>query len=239
MASRAHLFRTDGTEDSSAGARGATDIEAVPRQHDIIMPAHIPLWIQRLPADLRRRLELAEATAREARSEVHAQQALDLVAVLAPRMPFDEAVDRYIEIMGLSGDEEEIVRTRTLVSLSDSHVGARLARERHRTGLGLNWRHATPLGAVRFVRRQIRRSSEEELWMELAAARAEEALILSHVRHALHFAELLDEEAAPPRSIAFYLDRLEVTAARAHGVYQRALARVAQTHLPRLLGPEE
>ena len=56
------------------------------------MQPHLPLWFQRLPGEIRRRLEIAEAAAAEARSDTHAQQALNLVAVLAPRMPFDEAV---------------------------------------------------------------------------------------------------------------------------------------------------
>jgi hypothetical protein len=202
------------------------------------MPPHLPLWFQGLPGDLRRRLELAEATAWEARSATHAAQAVDLVAVLAPRMPFDEAVDRYVEIMSLGGDEAEIVRTRALATLGESEVAADLARERHRTGWGLDWRYATPLGAVRFVRRQMRRNAEEDLWMELAAAQAEEALILTHIKHALVFAELLGDEAPPPRSVSLYLERLAVPAARARSVYQRALAKLAETHLPRGGAPD-
>nr|MDQ3389109.1 hypothetical protein [Gemmatimonadota bacterium] len=156
------------------------------------MALTLPLWYQRLPDDLRRRLELAEARAREARGATHAAEALALVAVLAPRMPFDEAVDRYVEIMSLSGDEEEIVRTRTLAMLSDPQVGAELARERHR-GSGFDWRYATPVGAFRLIRRQIRRSAEEDLWMELAAARAEEALIRTHFKHAMTFVDILED----------------------------------------------
>lgn len=199
------------------------------------MQPHLPLWFQRLPPDLRRRLELAEAAAIEARIDTHAQQALNLVAVLAPRMPFDEALERYIEIMGLTGDEAVDVHTRTLVALSDKQVGASLARERHRTGIGLDWRYATPLGAVRFVRRQLRRNAEEDLWMELSAARAEEAIIRTHMKHALVFVEILEDQAPAPRAVSFYLDQLDVPAARARAVYQRALARVAEQDLPRLL----
>ena len=92
------------------------------------MQPSLPLWLQPLPPELRRRLELAEATAREARLDTHAQQALHLVAVLAPRMPFDEAVERYIDIMGLMGEEAEMVHTRTLVGLGENAVGTDLAR---------------------------------------------------------------------------------------------------------------
>lgn len=202
------------------------------------MQPHLPLWTQRLPIEIRRRLELAGAAAAEARSETHAQQALNLVAVLAPRMPFDEAVDRYIEVMDLTGEEADVVHTRALVALSDTQIGAELARERHRTGWGLNWRYATPLGAVRFVRRQMRRNAEEDLWLELSAARAEEALVRTHIRHALNFVDILKEHALPTRAVTLYLDELGVPAVRARSVYQRALAQIAQSELPRL-GPRE
>jgi hypothetical protein len=199
----------------------------------------MPAWFQRLPADLRRRLEIAQAAAEEARLDAHAQQALNLVAVLAPRMPFDEAVERYIDIMDLSGEDAETVHTRSLVALSDAELGAHLARERHRTGWGLNWRYATPLGAVRFVRRQMRRNAEEDLWLELSAARAEEAVIRTHVRHALVYVEILDEHVPPTRAVSLYLDDLAVPASRARVVYQRVLARVADAELPRVPGPVE
>lgn len=198
------------------------------------MQPSLPLWLQPLPPELRRRLELAEATAREARLDTHAQQALHLVAVLAPRMPFDEAVERYIDIMGLMGEEAEMVHTRTLVALGENAVGTDLARERHRTGWGLDWRYATPLGAVRFVRRKMRRGAEEDLWMELSAARAEEALIRSHMKHAMGFVRILQDFAPPTRAVSLYLDQLEIPAARARAVYQRVLARVAETELPHL-----
>ncbi len=193
----------------------------------------LPLWFQRLPPELTRRLDRAEAAAREARNETHASQALELVAILAPRIPFDEAVDRYIEIMGLAGDEAEIVRTRALVLLSDPQIEDDLASERHR-GWSFDWRYATPVGALRYIRRHLRRNAEEDLWMELATARAEEALVRVHVEHALGFATLLGEEAPPTRGISYYLNQLELPTTRAHTVYQRALAELAETYLPRL-----
>lgn len=203
------------------------------------MQPHMPIWTQRLPADIRRRLELAVAAAIEARSDTHARQALNVVAVLAPRMPFDEAVERYIDIMSLAGDEAETVRNRALVALSDTGLAEDLSRERHRTGWGLDWRYATPLGAVRFVRRQLRRNAEEDLWLELSAARAEEAITRTHIRHALIFVEMLGEIAPPTRAVSLYLDQLEVPSMRARSIYQRALARVAEQELPRLLAAEQ
>lgn len=201
------------------------------------MQPSLPLWLQPLPVELRRRLELAEAAAREARLNTHAQQALNLVAVLASRMPFDEAVERYLDIMGLTEDEAETVQTRALVALGATSLGSDLAKDRHRSGWGLSWRYATPVGAVRFVRRQLRRNAEEDLWLELSAARAEEAIIRTHIKHAMGFVRILTNFAPPTRAVSLYLDQLEVPAARARAVYQRVLARVAEAELPRL-GPE-
>jgi hypothetical protein len=198
------------------------------------MPKALPVWFQRLPADLRRRLEFAEAAAREDRYRVHTGQALDMVAVLSSRMHFDEAIEHYTSIMDLESADSEVIRNQALVTLGDSS----LEREEPQPRWQLDWRYATPLGAVRFVRRHLRRSAEEDLISELSAARAEEAIILVHVRHALHFATLLDEHAPPTRSVAFYLDRMVVPPARAHSVYQRALAELAELHLLRLMRPE-
>jgi len=136
--------------------------------------------------------------------------------------------------MGLGGEEGAIVHNRALVAIGDSDLAPELARERHRTGWGLNWRYATPLGAVRYVRRRMKRSAEEDLWIELSAARSEEAVVRTHIRFALSFIEVMGEYAPPPRSVAVYLDQLEVPAARARAVYQRTLARIAESELPKM-----
>jgi hypothetical protein len=198
------------------------------------MQPSLPLPFQRLPDDLRRRLDLAVAAAAEARLETHAEQALHLVAVLATRLPFDQAVDRYIQVMDLNSEEAAIVRTRALVAIGDAENAEELLKDRPFSNR-LNWRYATPLGAVRFVRRKLRRSAEEDLWLELSAARAEEALIRTHIKHALGFIELLEEQFPPTRAMSVYLEQLQVPSARARSVYQRTLARVAATHLPQLV----
>ena len=195
--------------------------------------ASTPLWHQRLSPELRRRLDLAEAAAREARTETHAEQALDLVTVLAPRMAFDEAIERYLEIIDLPGDEAEMAHTRALALLSERDLDEDLARDRHR-GWGFNWRYATPLGALRYIQRQRRRSAEEELWMELAAARAEEALARTHMEHAQAFVEILEDEADPARAVSLYLERMEEPEMRSRVIYQRVLAQMADTLLPRI-----
>jgi hypothetical protein len=195
-------------------------------------------FLQRMPPELTRKLERAEALARESLLDVHADLATDLVGILAPRMPFDEAIARYLETMDLDGEEKEAVGTRAVAILDEGDLQEDLAREGTR-GWGWNWRYATPLGVLRYIGRVQKRSNEEELWLELAAARAEERLVEEHARFALQFVELMDEHehADPTRAVAHYLERLDVPELRARIVYQRVMARLAEDLLPRL--PED
>ena len=197
------------------------------------MPSPVSLWHQRLPEELDRKLERAEAFAREDMIETHAELASDLVGVLAPRMPFDEAIDRYLESMGLEGEDAEAVGSRAVAVLDEREIREDLAREGTR-GWGFDWRYATPLGALRFIQRQRKRSAEEQLWLELAAARAEERIADAHAKHAQVFVDILGEEVDPTRAVELYVERLNLPETRARIVYQRVLARLAESLLPRL-----
>lgn len=200
------------------------------------MASPVTQWLSRMPPELERKLERAEALAREALIDVHAHLALDLVSILAPRMPFDEAIARYLESVALDGEEKEAIGTRAVALMNEGEVREDLAREGHR-GWGWNWRYATPLGMVRYVRRQQKRSDEEELWLELSAARAEETLVDAHIAHAMRFVEVMGDHADPTRAVALYVERLELPELRARMVYQRVMARLAEDLLPRL--PED
>jgi hypothetical protein len=195
-------------------------------------------FLQRMPPELERKLERAEALAREHLINTHAGLATDLVGILAPRMPFDQAIERYLETMDLEGEEKEVIGTRAVALLDDADLQEDMAREGTR-GWGWDWRYATPIGVLRYIGRVQKRSSEEVLWLELAAARAEEALVEAHVEYATAFVEMMDEHdhADPTRAVAHYLERLDVPELRARMVYQRVMARLAEDLLPRL--PEE
>lgn len=192
-------------------------------------------FLQRMPPELERRLERAEALAREHLIDVHAELATDLVSILAPRMPFDQAIERYLETMDLEGEEKEVIGTRAVALLDDADLQEDMAREGTR-GWGWNWRYATPIGVLRYIGRVQKRSSEEELWLELAAARAEEKLVEAHMDYAMQFVELMDEHdhADPTRAVAHYIERLDVPELRARMVYQRVMAHLAEDLLPRL-----
>ena len=198
------------------------------------MPTSVTMWFSRLTPEMHRRLERAEALAREELVETHARLAVDLVGILAPRMPFDDAIERYLETMELEGDEKEQIGTRAVALMDERDVEEDLAREVR--GWGWNWRYATPLGVLRYIRRQQKRSDEEELWLELAAARAEEALVNAHMKFALEFVRVMDEHdhADPTRAVAHYVERLDLPEGRGRMVYQRVMAHLAEDLLPRL-----
>ena len=69
--------------------------------------------------------------------------------------------------------------------------------------------------------------------MELTAARAEEAVMRVHIRHALAFVQILGHIVPPTRAVTLYLDELSVPSVRARHVYQRVLARIAEQELPK------
>ncbi|HYJ80893.1 MAG TPA: hypothetical protein VEW03_14875 [Longimicrobiaceae bacterium] len=197
-------------------------------------PSPVSLLSQRLPEDQERRLDHAEATAREELVETHAQLATDLVSILSPRMAFDDAIERYLGSMNLDGEDAEAVGTRAVALMSEEEIREDIEREPHR-GWGFDWRYATPRGAIRFIKRHRKRSAEEHLWLELAAARAEERLVDVHAKYAMRFVEILDEhEVEPPRAIEAYVERLKLPEIRARLVYQHVLAGLAETLLPRL-----
>lgn len=199
------------------------------------MPTPLPFWTQRLPHDVRRRLDLAEAAAREARNETHARQAVELVHLVGHRMPFNEAVERYLEAMGVQGDEAEIVHTRALSLLDEEEIAEDDAERRQRRR-ARRWRlrDATPVGALRLIRRQIRENDREALLMEFVYARAEEALIDTHVAQAREWALLLEDEVNPAHAAALYVDRMELPEPRGRAVYRRLLAELSDDMLPRL-----
>jgi len=202
------------------------------------MPSPVSLWSQRLPEEVDRRLDHVEANARIDLIELHAELAIDLVSILATRMPFDQAIERYLESMNLEGDEAEAVGTRAVALIGERDLQDDLAREGTR-GWGFDWRYATPLGALRLIKRLRERSAEEQLWLELAAARAEEKLAEAHAAQAMQFVEILQEEVDPTRAVELYVERLRLPEIRARLVYQRVLAQLAETLLPRLPDEDE
>jgi hypothetical protein len=196
---------------------------------------------RRLPDTLRSRLEVATALAWEALVETHVDQAHGFVLMLRDRMPLEESLPRYLLELDLGESIASAVRTRVLVRAepdetvdSDPHIDIRpepdgSPDEEDDDG---GWRRFRPDVVVRGMRERQKRDDETEGWMKLALARAEEAVIATHVDNAITFAALLDEVLPLDRATQEYIDAVGLSGGRAQTVHQRTMARLADVHLP-------
>lgn len=196
-------------------------------------PPTSPLTPRRLPEGVRRRLEVTTAMAWEALVEAHTRYALHFVALLGGRLDLRETLDRYLREMRLPESMAASVRTRVLVSLEDVEpvTGPGLPIEQEDAG-DEGWRRFRPGILMRGVKERRRRDEAAEAVIKLALARAEEGVILTHVDNALSFAALLDPYLPLDRAVAEYVDAMELVGGRAQAVFQRAMARLAEVHLP-------
>lgn len=206
---------------------------------------------RRLPDSVRRRLEVATAMAWEALVETHVGQANEFIELMEGRLELEDALARYLAEMDLDDTMAAAVRTRVFVSLEQSQpvvAGETPIRLHDQSGAPAEtadsdvagedggdegWRRFRPDVMVRGVIRRHRESDETESLAELALARAEEAIILSHVENAISFAALLGDYVGIARGVQYYLGAVVLSGSRAHSVFQRTMARLADVHLPR------
>lgn len=177
---------------------------------------------------VRLRLEHIEAVAREGELDVQAQHALRCVALLRHRHPLEEAIARYTEAMELSPERAELVRTRALAQLDLPEVAAWLDREPPSSPWALATR---PRVAWRWWRRRWHADAEEAVWLQLVVAQAEEAIVDLYARHAEEYDQALPNWP-PTETVALFVQRVGLSLARARSVALRALARLAEAHLP-------
>ena len=169
--------------------------------------------------------------------DAHARHALQFVELFADRMPFAESVARYLRELAVADSMAVAIRTRVLVALEDA--GPLPDAPSLVSGLGDDdldeadgWRRFRPDVLVRGVVERSRRNDEVERWVQLAIARAEEGLILTHIDNALTFAALLDPHMPLDRAVQEYIGTMNLMGGRAQAVFQRTMARLADVHLP-------
>lgn len=191
------------------------------------------LFVNRdLPDAVRRRIELAVAVARERLLATHVDHALAMIDLASERMSYVQSAEIYTRVLGLGEDEARTVSTRALATL-----GEKAAAE--------DWPEPQPIpepderrGRRRtlldLVRHRLRGRVDDALrqGVEFAAARAEVALLGAHVDNALEFLEILEKEMDPDDAVELYLDALDVRDGIAEVVYYKALAVLADRHLP-------
>jgi hypothetical protein len=198
---------------------------------------------RRLPDTVRHRIEVAAAMAWEALVESHAAQAREFVALMDDAMPLEEALNRYVGDMDLSDTMVSAVRTRVLVAIEDAQVSKSVESLTLRPDPVDNgadaavedddgWRRFRPDVVMRGVIERQKKNEEVERLVELAIARAEEAIIQTHIDNAITFAALLDEFGPLSRGVEHYIAVMNIVGGRAQAVLQRTMARLADVHLP-------
>jgi hypothetical protein len=194
-----------------------------------------------LPEQVRRRVELAVAVAQERLVSTHVKHALRLVQVAGDQMPFLNVLNMYSRVLRLSDDDARVVISRALAT-----IGEEAARSDHWPEPPTEDAEEEPTGGrrwlMRLVRERLRGRVNEDLrkWVDFAAARAEVAILDTHIENALTFVELLEREMPVTDAAEVYLDSLRVRDSLSEVVYFSVLARLADQHLPgKLVNPEQ
>jgi hypothetical protein len=187
---------------------------------------------------MQRQVDLTTAVCQERLLSTHVRHVLALVDLVADELPFDSAVDIYARILRLTPEQARNVGSRALAAIG------------RRTGLteadDLNLDLAddesdldegTDRGSDegRFdavfsrVRRRIRGRVKDDLRqrINLAAARAEDALFETHVQNALVFGKALAEEVPLHEAVDLYLDVMSIPEGVSDVIFNRALRIVA------------
>lgn len=190
--------------------------------------------VRRLPEPVRRRFQVATAMALEALVDTQTAHAFEFQALLYGRLGFDAALERYLREMRVHEPVTTAVRTRVLVALERAQSGAAptLVPPDDGEPAEEGWRRFSPEALVRGVRERQRKNDETERLVDLALARAEEAVIATHVDNAITFAALLEPHLGLKRAVQEYVAAVGEAGSRGQAIFQRTMARLADVHLP-------
>lgn len=191
-----------------------------------------PFVSKDLSEPTRRRIELAIAVAQERLLTTHVKYALELVELVGDRMSFDTALDVYFRLLRLDTDDMRVVTTQVLARLGEMEADRPLVpaageeqddasdREEHRSFIAQ-------------IRQRLRGRVKDDLrrLIELHAARAEVAILRTHVDNAMNFEEILQKEMPFTDAAELYLEALEVRDSIAEVVYYITLDRVSDRYL--------
>ncbi|HEV8123195.1 MAG TPA: hypothetical protein VGP80_03055 [Gemmatimonadales bacterium] len=196
------------------------------------MPVSNLASLRQFPESLRPRLFVAYAAAREALIETHQVQALKFTREFSRRLPAIDALDLYFRVVPVPMAMEDAVVSRTLVLLElgdfppvPCEPSPFLLLRRFRLDLFLD-----------AIRQQRQTSASTLQLARLAGARAQEAVLDTHVANAFAVASILQDVIWVDEAVGHYIHTQRLPLATAHMVYQRTRARVAERQLVSLLG---
>lgn len=194
---------------------------------------------------MQRQVDLTTAVCQERLLSTHVRHVLALVDLVTDELPFDSAVDIYARILRLTPEQARNVGSRALAAIG-RRSGLTEAEELN-LDLGddeSDLDEATDRGSEegRFdavfsrVRRRIRGRVKDDLRqrINLAAARAEDALFETHVQNALVFGKALAEEVPLHEAVDLYLDVMAIPEGVSDVIFNRSLRIVADDVLPPL-----
>lgn len=198
---------------------------------------------RKISRTMQRQVDLTTAVCQERLLSTHVRHVLALVDLVADELPFDAALDIYARILRLTPEQARNVGSRALAAigrrsgLAEGDEAALDLAEEEAEEAG-----ATPEGEGRFdavfsrVRRRIRGRVKEDLRqrINLAAARAEDALFETHVQNALVFGKALADEVPLDEAVDLYLDVMTIPEGVSDVVFNRALRVAADDVLPPL-----
>jgi hypothetical protein len=204
---------------------------------------------------MQRQIDLSTAVCQERLLATHVRHVVALVDLVTGQMPFDNALDIYARILRLTPEQARNVGSRALAILgrrsglpdSGEEPGATLleddAADREETPRAEESQEPGERPG-RFdavfsrVRRRIRGRVHDDLRrrINLAAARAEDALFEAHVENALIFGKALASEVPLHEAVDLYLEIMAVPEGVSDVVFNRALRTVADAELPPMDG---
>lgn len=189
---------------------------------------------------LQRQVDLTTAVCQERLLATHVRHVLAMVNLVADRLPFDDALDIYVRIIGLTPEQARNVGSRALAEL-----GKRNRMPEHSIALEPVVDDDEPIpepheGSGRpdalfsRLRRRVRGRVEDQLRgrINLAAARTEDSLMETHVENGLIFVKALKDELSEPDSVELYLETLQIPEGLADVIYNRSLRILADDILP-------
>lgn len=198
---------------------------------------------------LQRQVDLTTAVAQERLLATHVRHVLAMVDLVADKLPFDDALDIYVRILRLSAEQARNIGSRALAELgrrersggppvqagASTALAERIEREDESTSTESQGRSDALFSRLR-KRVQGRVQEDLRYRINLAAARTEDDLLLTHVENAMLFVKALDGELNEADAIELYLETLMLPEGAADVIYHRALRQIADEVLPPLPG---
>lgn len=201
---------------------------------------------RKISRSMQRQVDLTTAVCQERLLSAHVRHVLALVDLVADELPFDSAVDIYARILRLTPEQARNVGSRALAAIG-RRTGLTEAEELNLDlsdddsdlvdeGPDRGGEEGRFDAVFSRVRRRIRGRVKDDLRqrINLAAARAEDALFETHVQNALVFGKALSEEVPLHEAVDLYLDVMAIPEGVSDVIFNRALRVVADDVLPPL-----